>query len=153
MIFSKTEKLAYDLAAPVAESHGYEIYDVEYVKEGPHWFLRIFIDRSEGVNVDDCETVSREVGALLDEKDAIDVNYFLEISSPGIERSLRQDEHFEKAVGSRVKIKLYRPQDGIKEAVGELADFSDGNVVVNTDGGQVNIPKKNIAKANIVFDF
>ena len=153
MIFSKTEKLAYDLAVPVAESHGYEIYDVEYVKEGPHWFLRIFIDRSEGVNVDDCETVSREVGALLDEKDAIDVNYFLEISSPGIERSLRQDEHFEKAVGSRVKIKLYRPQDGIKEAVGELADFSDGNVVVNTDGGQVNIPKKNIAKANIVFDF
>ena len=153
MIFSKTEKLAYDLAAPVAEANGYDIYDVEYVKEGPHWFLRIFIDRAEGVDVDDCETVSREVGALLDEKDAIDVNYFLEISSPGIERNLRQDEHFENAIGECVKIKLYRPQDGVKEAVGELKSFSDGNVVVDTDGGQINISKKNIAKANVVFDF
>lgn len=153
MILSKIEKITYDLALPIVSSEGYEIYDVEYVKEGPHWFLRVFIDREEGVNVDDCETISRGISALLDEKNIIQSNYFLEVSSPGIERNLRQEEHFEKALGNSVRIKLYRPVDGIKEAEGELIAAESGYITVKTESAQIDIEKKNIAKANIMFDF
>lgn len=153
MVFSKTEEKVYDLALPSVSTCGYTIYDVEYVKEGPHWFLRIFIDREEGVNVDDCEVISREVSALLDEREFIETNYFLEVSSPGIERVLRQDEHFKSAVGKKVRIKLYTQINGVREAVGELVSFDGTCAVLNTDSGNVEINKKNIAKANIMFDF
>ena len=106
MIFSKIEKTVYDLVLPIAESRGYGVYDVMYVKEGPHWFLRVYIDRENGVDVDDCEIISRSLSTVLDEKNFIDTNYFLEISSPGIERIIRQEEHFDMAVGKEVKIKL-----------------------------------------------
>lgn len=153
MDFSKTEKTAYDLALPVAAALGYEIYDVEYVKEGPHWFLRVFISRPEGVDIDDCETISRELSQMLDKKDCIQNNYFLEVSSPGIERNLRQKEHFEDAVGSRVKIKLYKPVDGVKEAEGELLSAEDDKIAIKAGDRRFEIDKKNIAKANILFDF
>lgn len=153
MVLSKIEKLTYDYALPIVEGEGYEIYDVEYVKEGPHWFLRIFITREEGVNVDDCETVSRALGAILDEKDCISANYFLEVSSPGIERVLRQAEHFEGAVGELVKIKLYKDVDGAKEAEGVLTSATDGSITVDVDGAELLIDKKNIAKANVMFEF
>ncbi len=153
MVLSKIEKLTYDLAVSVANAEGYEIYDVEYVKEGPHWFLRIFITNDNGVNVDDCETISRALSSILDEKDFISANYFLEVSSPGIERNLRQDEHFENAIGEKVKIKLYRDIDGIKEIDGELALAEHGKIAVKTAERQIEIEKKNIAKANIMFEF
>jgi len=153
VVLSKIEKLTYDIALPIAEGEGYEIYDVEYVKEGPHWFLRVFITREEGVNIDDCETISRALSAVLDEKDCISANYFLEVSSPGIERVLRQDEHFENAVGEKVKIKLYKDADGVKEAEGELLSAEHSKITVAFNGGQLEIEKKNIAKANIIFEF
>lgn len=153
MVLSKIEKLTYDFALPIVEGEGYEIYDVEYVKEGPHWFLRLFITRDEGVNVDDCETISRALSKILDEKDCISANYFLEVSSPGIERNLRQDEHFEGAVGEKVKIKLYKDIDGAKEIEGELVVAGHGKIAVQTSTAQVEIDKKNIAKANIMFEF
>ena len=153
MILSKIEKNTYDLAFPIVSAEGYEIYDVEYIKEGPHWFLRVFVDREEGVFVDDCETISRALSTLLDEKDLIKENYFLEVSSPGIERNLRQDEHFEKAVGSDVRVKLYRAVEGIKEVEGELVAAENGFVTVKTEANQFDVEKKNIAKANIKFDF
>lgn len=153
MILSKIEKLTYDLASPIVNAEGYEIYDVEYAKEGPHWFLRLFITREEGVNVDDCETISRAVSTILDEKDCIQTNYFLEVSSPGIERNLRQEEHFSDAVGEIVKVKLYKDIDGAKEIEGELVSSDRLVIVVQTQNSQVEIDKKNIAKANIKFEF
>lgn len=153
MVLSKTEKLTYDLALPIVQGEGYEIYDVEYVKEGPHWFLRLFICRDEGVNIDDCEAVSRALSAVLDEKDFVASNYFLEVSSPGVERNLRQDEHFENAVGEMVKIKLYKEVDGLKEAEGVLLSCDGGRITVEANTAQLEIEKKNIAKANIKFEF
>ncbi len=153
MIFSKTEKLTYDMALPIVNSNGYEIYDVEYVKEGPHWFLRVFIDREEGVNIDDCEVISRSLGALLDEKDCIGSNYFLEVSSPGIERNLRHDEHFQSAVGQSVKIKLYKQVGDLKEVEGELIAAEHDKLTVDAQNGPIDVEKKNIAKANILFEF
>ncbi|MEE1043371.1 MAG: ribosome maturation factor RimP [Clostridia bacterium] len=153
MILSKVEKITYDLALPIVDAEGYEIYDVEYVKEGPHWFLRLFISRDEGVNVDDCETISRALSNVLDEKDCVQTNYFLEVSSPGIERNLRQEEHFEAAIGEGVKIKLYKDIDGVKEIEGELVSADHNIIAVNTTTGQIEIDKKNIAKANIKFEF
>ena len=153
MILSKIEKLTYDLALPVVNAEGYEIYDVEYAKEGPHWFLRLFIDRDEGVNVDDCETISRALSTIMDEEDCIQTNYFLEVSSPGIERSLRQEEHFEAAMGENVRIKLYKDIDGTKEIEGELVSADRNEITVQTADKQFQIDKKNIAKANIMFEF
>ncbi|MBQ7954042.1 MAG: ribosome maturation factor RimP [Clostridia bacterium] len=153
MVLSKIEKLTYDIALPVAQGEGYEIYDVEYVKEGPHWFLRVFITSENGVNIDDCETISRALSTLLDENDCISTNYFLEVSSPGIERILRQDEHFENAVGEKVRIKLYKEVDGTKETEGELISAEHGKITVKTNVSLVEIEKKNIAKANIMFEF
>ena len=153
MVLSKIEKLTYDIALPVARGEGYEIYDVEYVKEGPHWFLRVFITSENGVDIDDCETISRALSTLLDEKDCISTNYFLEVSSPGIERILRQDEHFENAVGENVRIKLYKEIDGVKETEGELIGAEHGKITVKTNVSLVEIEKKNIAKANIMFEF
>ena len=153
MIFSKIEKTVYDLVLPIAESRGYGVYDVMYVKEGPHWFLRVYIDRENGVDVDDCEIISRSLSTVLDEKNFIDTNYFLEISSPGIERIIRQEEHFDMAVGKEVKIKLYRAVDGKKEIDGTLTDAGKSSVFVSCNGGNLEIDKKNIAKANIRFEF
>ena len=153
MVLSKIEKLTYDIALPIAEGEGYDIYDVEYVKEGPHWFLRVFIISEDGVNIDDCETISRALSTVLDEKDCISANYFLEVSSPGIERVLRQDEHFENAVGEKVKIKLYKDIDGVKEVEGELTEAEHNAVAVLFNGSRIEIEKKNIAKANIMFEF
>lgn len=153
LVLSKIEKLTYDLALPIVENEGYEIYDVEYVKEGPHWFLRLFITRDDGVNVDDCETISRGLSSVLDEKDCISTNYFLEVSSPGIERVLRQQEHFENAIGEKVRIKLYKEIDGAKEAEGILLSAEQGKITVETAVCAIEIEKKNIAKANIMFEF
>ena len=153
LVLSKIEKLTYDFALPIVQGEGYEIYDVEYVKEGPHWFLRIFIIRDEGVNIDHCEKISRALSVVLDEKDIVSSNYFLEVSSPGIERNLRQDEHFEGAVGEKVRIKLYRDVDGVKEAEGVLTSAEQGKITVETESAQLEIEKKNIAKANIMFEF
>lgn len=153
MILSKIEKITYDLALSIVNAEGYEIYDVEYVKEGPHWFLRLFITRDEGVNIDDCETISRALSTILDEKDCVQTNYFLEVSSPGIERNLRQEEHFEAAIGESVKIKLYKDVDGVKEIEGELVAADRNVVTIDTSTAKVDIDKKNIAKANIKFEF
>lgn len=153
MEYSKIEQGAYSLACPIAEDLGYEIYDVQYVKEGPHQFLRIFITSESGVNLDDCEDISRKVSVKLDESNLIQSNYFLEVSSPGIERLLRQEEHFTNALGETVHLKLYSPVEGMKEAEGVLSAVDHDSITIQTEAGEYTILKKNIAKANIVFDF
>ena len=145
MGYSKTEEYAYGIAEKIAARLGFEIYDVQYVKEGPHRFLRIFIEGADGVNLDQCEAVSRAVSAELDLNDFIKDNYFLEVSSPGIERTLRTDSHFDRAIGEKINVML---KDG-KTFEGILT-ASDSKQITLDD---VQIQRQNIKKANIMFDF
>ncbi len=111
---NKIEKKTFDVALPIAEDLGYDIYWVQYVKEGPFWYLRVFVDREAGVNVDDCEKISKQLSTVLDEEDYVPGNYFLEVSSPGIERELFCDEHMQKSIGQKVRVNLFKGKaDGI----------------------------------------
>lgn len=144
---SKVEKTVWEAVEPIADSFGCSIYDVEYVKEGQNYFLRIFIDKEGGVSTDDCEKVSRAVDPVLDELDPIENAYYLEISSPGLDRKLSRKEHFESALGKSIDIKLFSPIGGSKEITGILKSF-DGKVIsVETDSGIIEIEKQ---KASVV---
>ncbi len=145
MSYSKTESTVLGIAQSVANAQGYDVYDVEYVKEGPHWFLRIFITGGDGVSLDDCEIISRAVGDVLDRDDVVKENYFLEVSSPGIERALRQDFHFDGAIGENIRVML---KNG-KTVEGVLMAHDADNITVDDNP----IGKQNIKKANILFDF
>lgn len=136
----------------VADELGYFIWDVDYVKEGTEWFLRIEIDKEEGIDIEDCEKFSRAIDPLLDEENYIEGTYRLEVSSPGIERVIKTDFHLEKCIGEVVEIKLFAPVEGCKLARGTLFSF-DGESVVLKDESEIIIPRKNIAKMNIYFEF
>ena len=127
---SKTEQLL----SPIAEKYGVEIYDVEYVKEGSDWYLRAYIDKPEGVNIVDCENVSRALSDALDAEDYIPDAYILEVSSPGLGRALKKDRHLEKSIGAEVEVKTYKPIDGQKEFTGVLKSY-DAETITIGDGG------------------
>ena len=149
----KTAEEARALAAPVAESLGYFIWDVEYIKEGTEWFLRTTIDSENGIGIEDCEKMSRAMDPVLDEADIIEGSYRLEISSPGIERELRRDAHFEKCIGQKIKIKLIRPLDGQREFKGTLESFDNGEISVRFDDGSGIIINKKEASYIKLDDF
>lgn len=121
-----------EVLAPIAEANGVEIYDVEYVKEGSDWYLRAYIDKPEGVNILDCENVSRALSDKLDEEDFIDDAYILEVSSPGLGRTLKKDKHLEKSLGEEVELRLYKPKDKQKEFAGILKAFDENSVTIET---------------------
>lgn len=146
MAYSKIENFALKISEEIVKAHGYGIYDVEYVKEGPHWFLRIYIENESGVNLDDCEKISRAVSDRLDKDDIIKNNYYLEVSSPGLERSLRQSRHFEDALGEKVRVRL---KNG-SESTGVLTSHTSESITLD---GNMIIQKKDISKANVVFEF
>lgn len=123
---SKTEQLL----SPIAAQYGVEIYDVEYVKEGSGWYLRAYIDKPEGVNINDCENVSRALSDALDEEDYIPDAYILEVSSPGLGRTLKKDRHLLKSLGEEVEIKTYKPIDGQKEFAGILRAYDADTVTL-----------------------
>ena len=136
------------IAEPIAENFGVRIWDVRFLKEGAEWYLRIFIDKDGGVDINDCENVSRGVDPLLDEKDFISQNYILEVSSPGLERELTRDEHFEEYVGKDIKVRLIRPIEGLgKEFFGVLKGFEAAELTVEDYSGenQVTVNKKDTA--------
>ena len=137
------------LAAPVVEAHGCTLWDVEYVREGGEWFLRLYIDKEGGVSINDCEEISRPVSDLLDEADPIEGSYTFEVSSAGLERALKKPEHFAACMGQTVDVKFYRPVDGGKERTGVLEDYRDGDVTV--DG--VTYEKKDIAAVRLHVTF
>lgn len=134
---------------------GYELYDVEYAKEGKDYFLRIFIDKQEGINLDDCEKVSDGINSLLDEADYIKEQYFLEVSSPGIERILRKEKHFKDNIGNKVQVKLFKAINGQKEVIGILKDADEDNLVINDDVNELSlqVDRKNIAQVKTVYDW
>lgn len=125
---------------------GYDIYDVQYVKEGKDYFLRIFIEKEEGsIDLNDCEKVNNEINDMLDEANLIKDQYFLEISSTGVERIIRKDEHLKKHINDFISVKLFKPIDGEKEFVGELIDFNENEIKINTDEKEIIIDRKDIS--------
>ena len=149
-----TTDIVRGIAQPLAAELGLTLWDVTFTKEGAEWYLRIFIDKEGGVSINDCENISRKLDPLLDEADPIEESYYLEVSSPGIERELKCDMHVQACAGERVEVKLYAPRDGAKSFVGVLLGLDgEGNIVVEADGKQITFDKKEIAKIQTVFDF
>ena len=132
---------------------GYDLYDVYYVKEGPDYFLRIVIDNEEGINLDDCEKVNNAINDVLDEADYIKDQYFLEVSSPGLERVLRKDKHFQSQIGNEIVLKLFKAIDKQKEIQGVLKEYNDNNLVIETENKILTIEKNNISVAKTVFEW
>ena len=147
------EAKAEELLTPIAEANHVEIYDVEYVKEGADWYLRCYIDKEGGVNINDCETVSRALSDELDRVDFIEDAYILEVSSPGLVRSLKKDKHLQKSIGEEVEIKVFEPVDKCKEFVGELKGFDEGSITITLDGQERSFARKNIALIRLTLDF
>ncbi len=146
---SRTE----ELLVPIAEKYGVEIYDIEYVKEGSDWYLRAYIDKPEGVNIIDCENVSRALSDALDAEDYIPDAYILEVSSPGLGRTLKKDRHLEKSLGKDVEIKTYKPIDGSKEFAGILKAFDADTVTIEQEGAERVFLRKEMALIRLAFDF
>lgn len=152
---TKTEKELKVLVKPIVEQLGYELYDVEFLKEGADWFLRIYIDSKEkAIDLDDCEKVSNLISDLLDEKDPISTAYNLEVSSCGLERHLREIEHFESAIGKNIELKLFTQYEGNKSYVGRLEKVTNEAVIILDDNEkEVTISLSNISSAKILFDW
>ena len=141
------------IAQKIAEELGYIVWDIDYVKEGTEWFLRIDIDKEDGgVGIEDCEKFSRAIDPVLDEENPIEDAYTLQISSPGVEREIKNDFHLERCIGETVQVRLYAPLNGFKEYVGELLSYNDETVVLDVEE-TVEIPRKSIGKMNIYFEF
>ena len=146
---SKIEKNVEELVKPIIEKIGYKLYDVIYEKEGKDYFLRIFIDNEKGISLEDCEKVNNAITEVLDEKDYIKDQYFLEVSSPGVERILRKDWQIKENIGKNVEVKLFKPLNGEKVISGELKNFDEENIIIN----DINIPRKDISLIKIKFEW
>ena len=146
----KTEKLL----IPIMEANGFELVDVEYVKEAGNWYLRAYIDKPGGITVEDCEVVNRELGDLLDRDDFIDVSYILEVSSPGLGRPLKKERDFIRSKGEEVEIRTYRMVDRQKEFRGVLKAWDKDTVTIEYEDGQEQVfERDNIALIRLAFDF
>ncbi len=153
MAYSKTETAVWQLAEPIAAESGFYIYDIEYIKEGGLWFLRVYIDKDGGITMDECETFSRTLSDTLDEADPISGNYYLEVSSPGIERRLKTEAHFRRYIGSVIDISLYKAVNGSKLITGILKKYENNEITVEADGEDILLPLSSASKANLHFDF
>ncbi|TDT61570.1 ribosome maturation factor RimP [Fonticella tunisiensis] len=142
----KIERTVEDIALPVTEQLGYELVDVEFVKEEGEWYLRVYIDKENGVNLDDCANVSRILSDRLDEIDPIDYSYYLEVSSPGLDRPIKKEKDFERFSGRDIKIKLFSPLNGKKVYTGKLKGLEGDMVVFEKAGEEMRI-NKNLASS------
>ncbi|MBO4376284.1 MAG: ribosome maturation factor RimP [Lachnospiraceae bacterium] len=142
-----------EILKPITDKQGVEIYDVEYVKEGSDWYLRAYIDKEGGVDIDDCEAVSRALSDKLDEEDFIEDAYILEVSSPGLGRSLKKDRHFEKSIGEDVELKTFKPIDKVKNFEGVLKAFDDKTITVTIDGEDKVFNRTDLADVRLAIDF
>lgn len=146
---SKIEEKVAELAQPIADRFGVSVYDVEYKKEGSDWFLRVFLYKDEGISIEDCENVSRELSDELDREDFISTSYYLEVSSPGLNRPLKADWHFEKAIGEPVLVNLYKALDGKKKIEGILKGYDGVTVTLDIEGEVLNIEKEKIVTVKL----
>ncbi len=144
-----------DIASKFCVTNKLDLVEVQFVKEGPHRYLRVIIDNEKGVSLEDCSTVSKYLNKKLDQMDLIEEHYFLEVTSPGVERELKRDEDYIKYKGKNVLAKLFQPIDGQKVFKGELVDLKDdGKIVINSENGEIiEIPKSKAAIVKLVVDF
>ncbi|MDD5901015.1 MAG: ribosome maturation factor RimP [Lachnospiraceae bacterium] len=148
------EQKTESLLLPIMERTGFELVDVEYVKEGSNYYLRAYIDKEGGITIDDCELVSRELSDLLDVEDFIPEAYFLEVSSPGLGRQLKKDKDFARSIGEEVEVKLYKPLNKKKELSGDLESFDDANIVLRiSETETITIPRESIAMIKLAIHF
>ena len=147
------EKRAEELLAPIVEQNGFELVDVEYVKEAGTWYLRGYIDKEGGITVNDCETVSRAFSDRLDENDFIEDSYIMEISSPGLDRPLKKEKDFKRNMGKPVEVRTYRPIKKQKEFCGVLTAYDSNSVTIDEDGNERVFDKKDIALIRPAIEF
>ncbi len=151
---AKIENIVENLIHEKILELGYELYDVEYVKEGKDYFLRVYIDNSSGITLDDCELVSNNITDILDAEDYIKDQYFLEVSSPGIERILKKDKHLESNIGNQVQIKLFNSMNGSKTYIGILKQFNSEIILISTQENEdEKIERKNIAQIKTIYNW
>ena len=142
------------LLLPIVEEKGYELVDVEYVKEGSNWYLRAYVDKEGGITINDLEAVSRKLSDLLDEEDFISDAYILEVSSPGLGRPLKKDKDFDRSIGEEIEIHLYRSIDGNKQYVGLLKSYNKETITIETeDGAAINVDRSNVSLVRLTIDF
>ena len=149
----KVTEIVRELALPVVEENGCTLWDVEYVREAGQWYLRLYIDKEGGVNILDCEAISRRMSDLLDEADPIDSSYIFEVASAGAERPLKRPGDFEQFMGSPVTLKTYKPRDGRKEFAGDLAGYDDGAVKIRVGEQTLRFEKDEIALGRLRAEF
>ena len=150
MYEQKTE----EILLPIVEEYGFELVDVEYVKEGSNWYLRAYIDKPGGIGVNDCEAVSRRLSDILDEKDYIEDSYIFEVSSPGLGRPLKKERDYVRSMGKELEIRTYRSIDRKKEFYGILKAYDDSSVTIESeDGTEQLFQKADIALIRLAFDF
>ena len=149
----KITQIVQELAEPVVQAQGCSLWDVEYVREGSDYILRVIIDKEGGVDVSDCEAVSHALDPILDEKDPIPDSYQFEVSSAGLERALKRPEDFARFLGSPVTVKLYRPVNGLKEIPAVLRGYEDGRVTVDTGKETVTFEKSQVALVRLRVEF
>ena len=147
------EKRTEELLEPIAAAAGVAVYDVEYVKEGREWYLRAYIDKEGGVTIGDCETVSRALSDRLDDEDFIEDAYILEVSSPGLGRTLKKDKHLEKSLGQEVDLRTYKPVNGSKDFSGTLQSFDGETITIRCGKEELVFNRKDVAVVKLAFDF
>ena len=149
----KVTELVAGFAKPIVEEHGCELWDVEYVREGSDYFLRLYIDKEGGVDINDCEAISRAVDPVLDEKDPIQESYHFEVCSAGLERALKRPGDFQRFMGSAITVKLYRPRNGLKEIPCVLTGYEDGKITVQVGKETITFEKSEVALVRLRVEF
>ena len=148
------EQKTEEILNPIVEKHGFDLWDVEYVKEGGNWYLRAYIDKEGGITVNDCEAVARRMNDLLDEEDFISDSYVFEVSSPGLGRPLKKEKDYIRSMGREVEIRTYRAINREKEFYGILSAYDENTVTIKTeDGTEMTFEKSDIALIRLAFDF
>ena len=149
----KIEQLVEKMLHPILEQLKFELVDVEYKKEAGNWYLRIYIDKPGGITIDDCQIVSERVGELLDKEDPIPHSYFLEVSSPGLDRILKKDSDFERYKGSKVDVSLYKAKGGRKKFTGELLGWEGDQLLIKENDNILSFTRKEVAVVRLAVEF
>ncbi|MDO5149311.1 MAG: ribosome maturation factor RimP [Oscillospiraceae bacterium] len=151
--YGNTELKIREIAQPIADELGYDIWDIQYVKEGAEWYLRVFIDKEDGIDIDDCEAMTRPLNEKLDELDPIKDSYIFEVGSAGLERELVREEHFKACTGLEVRAHLFMNVNGSRDIIGTLASYTKESVKLVIDGEEKEIPLSDIAYIRLYEEF
>lgn len=150
---SSTTEQIIELVEPILDGMGFELVDVEYLCERGRWVLRLYIDKTKGVTLDDCALVSRELGDLIDSRDFVPHRYVLEVSSPGLDRPLRKEKDFIRVIGRKIKVRTVTPVKGRRNFTGYLRDVQNGTLSMDVEGQMVALAWSEIGKANLIYEF